>query len=132
MAKPIMLLVEDDAEDAELFRAALAKPDELDIVVARDGQEALDRLAAGPPPALVVLDLQLPRVHGLDVLRRLRANPALRAVPVVIFSSSSEPEDRAACAEAGANSYVRKPVDFDQFQRAVALIEAYWLTLHER
>lgn len=130
--KKRLLLVEDDPDDAALFTAALAAPDALELAVAQDGQQALDLLlGAEPAPDLVVLDLQLPRVTGLEVLKRMRATDKLKLLPVVIFSSSREPSDRHACYEASANSYLRKPVGAEEFERAVRSIESYWLSLNE-
>lgn len=133
-----MLLVEDDPVDEELVRMALPKKTPYELVAVQDGEQALDYLlrrgaAAGRPPAppdLVILDLQLPKVSGLEVLRRARAEPALALTPIVILSSSKEPRDLEACARAGANSFVWKAVDVEAFNRSVGLLERYWLEAH--
>jgi two-component system response regulator len=110
------------------------------VVVARDGVEALDYLFAtgghagrdpGVLPTLVLLDLKLPRIDGLEVLRRLRADARSRLLPVVILTSSNEDEDRLRGYSLGANSYVRKPVDFDEFVRAAGQLGLYWLLLNQ-
>jgi two-component system response regulator len=135
-----LLLVEDNPDDVELTRHALSKNKlTLEMVVARDGQEALDLLFgssdAGPGstdlPALILLDLRLPKVDGLTVLKVLKENPATRRVPVVVLSTSREDRDVLAAYDLGANSYVRKPVDFDKFVEMVRLLEIYWLSLNE-
>lgn len=126
-----ILLVEDNPADLELTllafrRRSLANP----LLVARDGEEALaflPRWEAGEAvPLLILLDLKLPKVDGLEVLRALRAHPLGRLVPVVVLTSSSEERDVSRAYEAGANSYLVKPVDFDRFTVVTALIEAYW------
>lgn len=126
-----ILLVEDNPADLELTllafrRRSLANP----VLVARDGEEALaflPRWEAGEPvPLLVLLDLKLPKVDGLEVLRSFRAHPLGRFVPVVVLTSSSEERDIASAYELGANSYLVKPVDFDRFTVVTALIESYW------
>ncbi len=133
-----VLLVEDNSDDEELTirsfkRANLANP----IEVARDGQEALDHLfgtesqAARPPPGLVVLDLKLPRVDGLEVLQQIRADPRTRLVPVVILTSSSEERDVINGYDLGANSFVGKPIDFKEFAHAVAQLGIYWLMINK-
>ncbi|MBI5596853.1 MAG: response regulator [Elusimicrobia bacterium] len=132
-----ILLVEDDEDDVLLMRRALercgvANP----VVVARDGVEALDCLfGAGPRPAVrpavVLLDLRLPRIDGFEVLRRLRADRRTRLQPVVLLTSSNEERDRADGYGLGANSYVRKPVDFNEFSAVVAQFGAYWLGINE-
>jgi CheY-like chemotaxis protein len=130
--KKRLLLVEDDPDDAALFAAALAAPGAVELIVASDGQQALELLlGGGPVPDLVVLDLQLPRVTGLEVLQRLRALEKLKLLPVVVFSSSREPSDRRSCYAAGVNSFLRKPVGAEEFERAVRAIESYWLSLNE-
>jgi two-component system, response regulator len=133
-----ILLVEDNEDDVELTLLAFDKAGLANrIEVARDGVEALERLF-GPsptprePPALVLLDLQLPRVDGLEVLRRIRAEPTTRIVPVVILTSSREDRDLVDSYSLGANSFVRKPVDFSQFQDAACKLGFYWLLLNER
>jgi two-component system response regulator len=101
------------------------------VVVVRDGVEALDWLAAAEPPTLILLDLQLPKIDGLEVLRRLRANARTALVPVVILTSSKEDRDRAGSYRGGANSYVQKPVDFAEFVEAVRQLGLYWLVLNQ-
>ena len=136
-----ILLVEDNPDDEALTLRALRKANVMNrVVVAHDGVEALDYLlGAGPGPAgtpnalpqLVLLDLKLPRVDGLEVLKRVRAHERTRLLPVVILTSSNEEEDRLAGYSLGANSYVRKPVDFGQFTEAVRQLGLYWLLLNQ-
>lgn len=136
-----ILLVEDNPDDEELTLRALARNNiGNDVVVVRDGQEAIDWLegsgqhATRDPsdtPALILLDLKLPKIDGLEVLRRLRANPRTSLVPVVILTSSREDRDRIEGYRGGANSYVQKPVDFTQFVDAVRQLGMYWLVLNE-
>lgn len=132
--RPI-LLVEDDVDDAELTKRAFARSQVLNqIEVVRDGSAAIDRLlgpAAGPLPALVLLDLKLPKVDGLQVLEQLRADERTRLLPVVILTSSREERDVVQGYRLGANSYVRKPVDFAAFEEAIRQIGLYWLVLNE-
>jgi len=138
-AKRVILLVEDNPDDEALTVRALTKANVANpIEVARDGAEALDFLFcqgrwAGRdpvPPQVVLLDLKLPKVDGLEVLRRIRKDARTRALPVVILTSSNEERDLAASYEIGANSYVRKPVDFDQFLEAARQLGLYWLVLN--
>ena len=140
MKNKVILLVEDNISDIELTKRALAKNRITnELVVAEDGQEALDYLfGTGQPPStdlplptLILLDLKLPRVDGLEVLRRLRANPRTRRVPIVILTSSKEEQDVAASYDLGVNSYIRKPVDFTQFASAIEHLGLYWLVLNE-
>ena len=136
-----ILLVEDNPDDEELTLRALARNNIGNkVVVVRDGQEAIDWLEgtgthagrdAGDVPALILLDLKLPKVDGLEVLRRVRANPNTAIVPVVILTSSKEERDRASGYQGGANSYVQKPVDFTSFVDAVRQLGMYWLMLNE-
>jgi two-component system, response regulator len=130
---PAILLVEDNADDEALTLRALAQHD-LDerVAVARDGQQALARLLAPEAelPALVLLDLKLPKVDGLEVLRRLRTHARTRTLPVVILTSSQEATDVATGYAQGCNSYVRKPVDFREFVEVVRQLKAYWLALN--
>jgi two-component system response regulator len=138
--KPI-LLVEDNPSDTALTRRALTKGRILNqLVVAEDGQEALDYLRAEGSytgrdvtalPALVLLDLKLPKVPGLEVLRRIRADSHTRRLPVIILTSSKEDQDLAAAYDGGVNSYVRKPVDYREFQSAIEQLGMYWLLLNE-
>lgn len=136
-----ILLVEDDPNDVELTLRALKKNNIANqIDVARDGVEALDYLrgtgtfADRDPhdtPALVLLDLKLPKIDGLEVLRAVRADERTKHVPVVILSSSLEQQDIRRGYDLGANSYVRKPVDFSQFAETVKNMGLYWLVLNE-
>jgi two-component system response regulator len=128
-----ILLVEDTEDDIELTRRALKKNRLTNpLVVARDGQEALDYLfGGGEPPAIILLDLQLPKIGGLEVLRRLKSDPRTRLIPIIILTSSREERDVVDGYTNGANSYIRKPVDFDQFTEAVRQLGLYWLILNE-
>jgi len=135
-----ILLVEDNPDDELLTLRALRKHNiASEITVARDGVEALDLLFgagthggsdAASMPSLVLLDLKLPKVDGLEVLRRIRCDERTRLLPVVIFTSSNEEQDILECHTLGANSYIRKPVDFNQLSEALRLIGTYWLTLN--
>jgi len=136
-----ILLVEDNPRDEELTLRALRKHRlAAEVGVARDGEEALDVLlgrgvhAQRPDtslPTVVLLDIKLPKVDGLEVLRQLRAHERTKLLPVVILTSSLEDEDRRAGYAHGANSYVRKPVDFVQFSEAIRHLGLYWLVLNE-
>jgi two-component system response regulator len=134
-----ILLVEDNPDDVQLARRAFRTCQAAaELVVAGDGQEALDYLlpesGSGEMPrlpTLVLLDLKLPRIHGWEVLKRIRATERVRRLPVVVLSSSTEQQDIARSYDLGANSYIRKPVDFDQFVEAVRQLERYWLMLNE-
>lgn len=134
-SRPI-LLVEDNPVDLDLTLRAFARRKLVNpILVARDGQEALDwipRWESGEPtPLVILLDLKLPRVDGLEVLRRLRAQPISQDLPVVVLTSSSEDRDVASAYRHRANSYIIKPVDFDKFMEVATQIELYWcLTNH--
>lgn len=135
--KQVILLVEDDANDELLTRRALeASKIANRLDVAHDGAEALDYLLGGeghPPhalPEVVLLDLNLPKINGMEVLRRIRAHPRTCLLPVVILTSSSEEKDMAEGYHLGANSYVQKPVDFDQFIHAAQQLGLYWLVLN--
>lgn len=133
--RPI-LLVEDNPDDEELALRALRKNNiGNEVLVAHDGVEALEYLFGDgvPPllPAVVLLDLKLPKVDGIEVLRRLRAAPQTRLTPVVVLTSSKEETDLIASYQLGANSYIRKPVDFIQFTEAVKQLGLYWLVLNE-
>jgi len=142
MPNNVILLVEDNPDDEALTLRALQKNNiRNDVVVAHDGVEALDYLFgtgshAGRDvhlvPQVVLLDLKLPKVDGLEVLRRLRADARTKLLPVVILTSSNEEQDRLRGYDLGANSYVRKPVDFNQFIEAVRQLGLYWLILNER
>ena len=137
MDKQIILLVEDNPDDVELTLRVL-KTHNLanEVRVARDGVEALEVLYGTPghPPAklpsVVLLDLKLPRLDGLEVLRRIRAEPATARLPVVIMTTSREERDVVASYELGANSYVQKPVGFEAFSEAVRFLGLYWLLLN--
>ena len=136
-----IVLVEDNPQDEMLTLRALRKANLANHVqVVRDGQQALDYLLregefADRPgteqPAVILLDLNLPRVSGLDVLERLRADPRTRLVPIVILTSSDEERDRLGCYESGANSFVRKPLEFAEFVETVARLGIYWLATNE-
>ena len=131
--RPI-LLVEDNPQDEKLTLRALAKVNLANRVqVARDGQQALDFLLdpAQELPAAVLLDLGLPRMSGLDVLAAIRADPRTRVVPVAILTSSDEEQDRLTSYHGGANSFVRKPVDFAHFAETVARMGVYWMAINE-
>ena len=141
MENRVILLVEDNARDEALTLRALKKSNIVnDVVVTRDGVEALDYLFgkgahAGRDlsvmPQLVLLDLKLPKVDGLQVLQKIRAAESTKRLPVVIFTSSSEEEDLISSYDLGANSYVRKPVDFEHFLEATRQLGLYWLVLNE-
>ena len=136
-----VLLVEDNASDAELALRALRGRGLRNVfVVAKDGAEALDFLFARGKyadrdleqgPKLVLLDLRLPRVDGIEVLRQVKADERTRMIPVVILTSSRQDPDIQQCYELGANSYIVKPVDFDKFAQSVAEVGYYWLLLNE-
>src|SRR5947209_800636 len=141
MDNKVILLVEDNARDEALTRRALKKNNiQNEVVVARDGVEALDYLFGtgayagrntGVQPQVTLLDLKLPRVDGLEVLRRIRSDPRTKLLPVVILTSSKEDQDLIAGYSLGANSYVRKPVDFSEFIEAVRSLGLFWLLLNE-
>jgi len=135
MNAPIML-VEDNATDEKLTLRAFKKSGIAnEIVVARDGAEALDRLVGSDDvrisPAIVLLDLKLPKVDGLEVLRRLRANERTSLTPVIVLTSSREDEDIIRSYQLGANAYVRKPVDFHEFVEAAKALGLFWLLLNQ-
>lgn len=130
-----MLLVEDNEDDVQLTLRAFRKHNIAnDIQVARDGQEALDFLFDGRPrealPHVVLLDLKLPRVDGLEVLKRIRDSERTRFLPVVVLTSSKEERDMVESYRLGANSYVRKPVDFQEFSEAARQLGLYWMLLN--
>ena len=137
----VILLVEDNADDADLTLRAFKRSHLMNpIMVARDGIEALDFLfargahaarAEEPLPTLVILDLKLPKLDGLGVLRAIRADARTALVPVVILTSSKEEQDMISGYSLGANSYVRKPVDFAEFLEAVKVLGIYWLMINE-
>jgi CheY-like chemotaxis protein len=141
MNNKIILLVEDNPDDEELTRMALKENNITNtVVVARDGVEAVDYLfstgshAGSDPsslPALILLDLKLPKMDGLEVLQRIRDNERTKLLPVVILTSSKEEQDIVASYKLGCNSYVRKPVDFSQFVEATRQLGMYWLLLNQ-
>src|SRR5579862_1421736 len=136
-----ILLVEDNPDDEELTLRALKKNNVVnEVVVARDGAEALEYLFAEGkyagrdvtnPPSVVLLDLKLPKIDGLEVLKRVRADARTRMLPIVILTSSKEEQDLISGYTNGCNSYIRKPVDFEQFATAVHQLKLYWLILNE-
>ena len=134
MSTQLIVLVEDNPDDEVLTRRALKKQNIAnEIVVVRDGVEALEFLLAPdkPVPHLVLMDLKLPKVDGLQVLQRLRNEPRTRFLPVVVLTSSDEDRDVIDGYRLGANSYIRKPVDFNQFSEAVRHLGLYWLVLNQ-
>lgn len=141
MHKKIILLVEDNPDDEELTLMALEKNNIVnEVVVARDGAEALEFLFGTGPgsasrrkilPAIVLLDLKLPKVDGIEVLQRIRAEETTRLLPVVVLTSSTEDRDLFESYSLGCNSYVRKPVDFEMFVEATRQLGLYWLLLNE-
>ncbi|HZS39575.1 MAG TPA: response regulator [Polyangia bacterium] len=137
----VVLLVEDNPDDEELTKLAFEASHVMnEIIVARDGVEALDflfvrgRHAHRDPtivPQVVLLDLKIPKVSGLEVLRQVRANPATALIPVVVLTSSKEDEDLIRSYQLGANAYVRKPVDFGEFSEAAKQLGMFWLLMNE-
>jgi CheY-like chemotaxis protein len=135
-----ILLVEDDPRDVELTLAAWEEHKLANkVTVARDGEEALDYLysrgnftsRAGGNPIFVLLDLKMPKVTGLEVLRQIKADPQLRAIPVIVLSSSREQPDLNECYKLGVNAYVVKPVDFSEFMAAVKKLGIFWAAINE-
>ena len=141
MKNRVILLVEDNPDDEMLTLRAFKKNNIAnEVIVARDGAEALEYLFGTGQyeqrdlsimPAVILLDLKLPKVDGLEVLRRLRADDRIRRLPVVILTSSKEEQDIVSSYDLGANSYIHKPVDFDRFTHAVEQLGLYWLLLNE-
>lgn len=141
MKKRIILLVEDNPDDEALTLRAFKKNNILnEVVVARDGAEALDFLFCkgkfasrdcNADPELILLDLKLPKIDGLEVLKEIRSNPKTKLLPVIVLTSSKEEKDILKSYELYANSYIRKPVDFVQFSEAIRQLGVYWLVLNE-
>ncbi|HEY3415554.1 MAG TPA: response regulator [Armatimonadota bacterium] len=141
MSEPVILLVEDNRDDEELTRLALEESKVANqLIVVHDGQEALDWLYCEGKhegrdpclgPSVVLLDLKLPKVSGLDVLKHIREHPHTRRLPVVILTSSREEQDVLRGYDLGANSYIRKPVDYNQFTQAIRDLGVYWMVLNE-
>jgi CheY-like chemotaxis protein len=134
MNEKIIFLIEDNPDDEALTIRALKKNKICnEVVVARDGNEALEYLLdkGRPLPAVVLLDLKLPKIDGLEVLRRLRMEPRTKLLPVVILTSSKEQQDLVGGYSNGANSYILKPVDFSQFAESARLLGMYWLMLNQ-
>jgi len=136
-----ILLVEDNQDDLDLALHALRRENLANkILVVRDGEEALDFLfcrgkfagrSIDRPPKLVLLDLKLPKVDGMEVLKQVKGDPVLKSIPVVIMTSSKEERDLLASYHLGANSYIQKPVDFEQFRSTVKTIGLYWLLINQ-
>jgi two-component system, response regulator len=136
-----ILLVEDDPKDARLTLHALQKENLTNrIEVVSDGEQALDFVfcrggfsARSPahPPRLILLDLKLPKVDGMEVLRQVKSNPGTQAIPVVILTSSKEERDLVETYKLGVNSYIQKPVDFDQFRQTIKAVGLYWLVVNQ-
>lgn len=141
MKNKVILLVEDNPDDVKLTMRALKKSNVLnEVVVAEDGAEALDYLFCTGKytgrdkqfmPQVILLDLKMPKVDGFEVLQRIRSDERTKLIPVVVLTTSSEDKDRVASYQFHANSFVRKPVDFDQFTEAVRQLGLYWLLLNE-
>lgn len=141
MNNKAILLVEDNPDDVKLTLRALKKNNIMnEVVVAEDGVDALDYLFGtgkfagrdtSAVPQMILLDLKMPRLDGLEVLQRIRADERTKLLPIVILTTSSEDRDRVESYKLGANSYVRKPVDFNQFVNAVQQLGLYWLVLNE-
>jgi CheY-like chemotaxis protein len=141
MQKKVILLVEDNLSDVGLTKRAFEQHRiHNELVVVEDGQEALDYLFGagayadrdtGEMPAVILLDLKLPKLDGLEVLQRIRSHDQTKRLPVVILTSSREEHDVAISYDLGANSYIRKPVDFHQFAEAVRTLDLYWVVLNE-
>jgi len=141
LTRKTILLVEDNRDDEELTLRALRQSNIMnEVVVARDGEEALEYLfghkhltsrEAELLPAVVLLDLKLPKIGGMEVLREIRSHPRTRRLPVVVLTSSKEDEDLANVYDLGANSYLYKPIDFDKFLEAVGHVGMYWMLFNE-
>ena len=132
-----ILLVEDNDDDVALLKRALKKHGMYnEIMIARNGVQALETLferenKGEPMPSLVILDLKLPKLNGLEVLKAIRANSFTRGLPIIILTTSTEQEDIIESYNLGANSYIRKPVEFDRFLEAVGQLGLYWMTMNE-
>ena len=142
MSAKNILLVEDNPDDRELMKLAFAEEEiPHNLIIVSDGIEALnyllrqedssDESSSTSMPALIMLDLNLPRINGIEVLRRIRAHPKTRLLPVVIISSSNEPQDLIDSYINGCNSYIRKPIHFTQLQKFVKEVSTYWLTVNQ-
>ncbi|MGE4243597.1 response regulator [Ramlibacter sp.] len=142
MSTPAILVVDDNPDHLELTMLALGECcDEADVMTASDGVEALDWLLGrgahagrdtSQQPRLVILDMKLVRMHGLEVLRAIRADPLTATLPVVMHSSSTEKNDISTCYASGANSYVRKATDFDELRRKMRQLYEFWVTVNEQ
>ncbi|MEW6683890.1 MAG: response regulator [Nitrospirota bacterium] len=134
-----ILLVEDNLQDIEITRRAFAKGRvSNDLMVVRDGEEALDYLyrrgkyqnpAASPQPGMILLDLNLPKVSGLDVLKRIKSDESLKKIPVIILTVSQREQDIVASYDLGVNTYIQKPVEFENFMRVVNTVHDYWILI---
>ena len=141
MKNKIVFLVEDNPDDVDLTLRSFKKSGfENELVIARDGVEALDYIFASGAhqgrdienmPVLILLDLKLPKVNGIEVLRRLKSDPRTHSIPVVVLTSSNEDRDKMEAYKLRANSYIRKPVDFTAFNDVLRQLGVYWLTLNE-
>ena len=141
MNDKIVLLVEDNPDDVHLTQHAFKKLEQkVKLQVVNDGVQALDYLHprgsytnrnTSPLPSLILLDLKMPRVNGLEVLQQIRSHKLTQFIPVVILTSSKEEQDIIDCYSLNANSYIRKPIDFEQFSRAIQVIVEYWLILND-
>jgi CheY-like chemotaxis protein len=138
MADPLILLVDDDPNDQELARIALQSSGVRHrLEIARDGAEAIERLRQGALqggaglPYLMLLDLKLPKVTGLEVLEKIRGSAATKLLPVVVFTSSIEEKDVVDSYDLGANAYIRKPVDFDEYSKLIADLVAFWIVRNQ-
>jgi two-component system, response regulator len=136
-----ILLVEDNQDDMDLAIHSLRRENLANHIIAvRDGEEALDFLfcrgafaerSFGDPPKLVLLDLKLPKVDGMEVLKQVKSDPRTKSIPVIILTSSKEERDLVSGYNLGANSYIQKPVDFDQFRETVKSVGLYWLVINQ-
>ena len=133
MKEKSILLIEDNPDDIQLTLRALKKSNIAnEVVIAQDGEAALEKLSGlDPLPTIILLDLKLPRLDGLEVLKRIRADARLKRLPVIILTSSKEEQDILKSYDSGANSYIRKPVEFEQFTESVRQLGLYWLLLNE-